>query len=296
MTTVLIFTVGLIAFLAVILVGLYIPAPIRTPQECTAETTEPDHQETSLQHLPPTQRRIAASLGEQQSVRQPLTAVVWGNGKIVGPKAPLLGQLWIPISWTLYLRPGQEFIWRAHFTWFRSTKMTGGDEWRNGRGRFLAGETRTENENMDRGEATALWLYSLAFTPAALFLDPRLGWEAIDEDNLLMRQPYGEETWEYHLHMQPHNGPITRIDTRRTASRDGQNIPYHLELAQHRSFGAWTLPGHVAAAWNDEPPFLHLHVAGVAYDLPIDETLRRGILNEDPAEPEPQADGEQSEG
>ncbi len=275
MQTILIFSLGLIVFIAFILLGLRIPAPIRPPQ---VEETSEVKNEPLAPHLP----TILYESGDNAIAPHPETAIVWGNGKIIGPKAPLLGQLWIPISWTLYLKPGHAFVWRASFTWFRSTKMSGGDEWRNGSGRFVMGDTKIENENMDRGEATMLWLYSLAFTPTALLFDPELTWETVNENCIFLRQPYKNETWEYKLAFSsPDERHLTRVDTHRTASRDGQSMPYHIELDQYHRYNTLEIPGRLTAAWNDEPPFLYLNIAGVIYNASIDAALRRGILDED---------------
>ncbi len=270
--TILAVAVGLTAVLIVI--GFNIPAKVRVP------VLSGEQQTLRKAELPadlpaPLLRYYRQVYGEVPYAQQSVAA--WGRGKFSVRKFPVIGNLWVPDGWTLHLVPGQAFVWRARFYWLRRMLLDGGDEYKQGHGRFLMGGQASEGENMDRSERVALWLYTLAVAPTAPLEHPGAQWQALDEHSVQVSLPYEDETLTFHLFFDPQTGSLARVETQRPASKSGILYRFQMFLSRYQKFeGGITLPSHFCMAWEDDI-FNHYDVLGVSFNAPVADVIQSGV-------------------
>ena len=252
------------------------------------EPTDPLKQESLDENLPATLKRFFQMVyGEKVSL--PVTATAWGNGRIVVREMGKLGPLWAPFRWSLYLVPGKEFVMRTTITWFGRRMLQGGDELRNGHGRFVMSKDELENANIDNSEWVMMWLYTIITAPAALISNPKITLEEVEENSVKVGVPFkGAEFWYFTLNFDTDSGELRTIHTYRPASRDGRKIAYLLSLDSYQPAGIGTLAGSIGAAWESSY-FQYNEMAGVRYNVDISEVMLAGAsekFSSPPYEPE----------
>ncbi len=292
------------------LLGFVIPAGLRKPFIEQEETLAPALPE----NLPaPVQRWLEAS---KMNASPGGNLAAWGLGKMTGPVLPLLGQLWLPLRWTLYLVPGQAFVWRTQITWWRRRFLSGGDRLYEGKGTFDMGANELEGEKLDASQFTPLWIYSLYLAPIQILQQPGLTWKDVSESSATLVVPFsgyqapaeenetpngdaadnveatGEEPTtqlqpaerDFILEFDPQNGQLKNITTRRTTARQGDAQPYYAtfssvekEYPDGSSGFTVRLPDGLDLGW-DKNPYQRLRLAGLAHGVSgVEEEITRGI-------------------
>jgi hypothetical protein len=209
----------------------------------------------------------------------PATVVAWGRGQIIARRFGRLGPLWAPFSWTIDLMPGKNFVMTTRITWWRRNYIRGGEEYREGKGRFTYGKNSVKNPHIDRSEQTLLWLYTILLAPTTILLEPDITCQKGEEDDsVCIRIPFSEEdTRSFVLHFDPETGQIARIDTFRTASRDGRLVPFKFVLEAPHSFGDDLIfPGRISVAW-EEDPYVQYEIKGVNFNVDVSTAMEEGI-------------------
>jgi hypothetical protein len=182
--------IGIVTVLAVGLLGFAIPAGLRKPLVEQEENVAPSLPED----LPPLVRRWLEGSGLDKTAGGNLAA--WGLGKLTGPTLPLIGQLWMPLRWTLHLQPGEAFVWRTQITWWRRRFISGGDMFYEGKGIFDMGANQLDGKNMDGSQFTPLWVYSLFLAPAVALNRPGLAWKDETENTVTLQVPFSVASLE----------------------------------------------------------------------------------------------------
>jgi hypothetical protein len=72
----------------------------------------------------------------------------------------------------------------------------------------------TEGVEIDQGANLGLWAESFWF-PAVLVTDPRVTWEAVDEETALARLPFGEEEQTFVVRFDPETGLVRFMEAMR---------------------------------------------------------------------------------
>jgi hypothetical protein len=276
--------IAVIALIAVPLlywVGFRFAPPPVAPE---LEPTDPLKQQPLDESVPaPIKRFLQMVYGEKAAI--PVTVTAWGNGRIIVRDMGRLGSLWAPFRWSLYLIPGKEFVMRTTITWFTRRMLQGGDELRNGHGRFVMSKDQLENANIDNSEWVMLWVYTLITAPAVLIKDPKITLEEVEENSIKVGVPYkGGDFWYFTLNFDTDTGELRTIHTYRPASRDGRKIPYQLSLDEYHPVGIGTLAGSIGAAWDGEY-FQYNEMAGVRYNVDVSEVMLEGASEKNPSPP-----------
>jgi hypothetical protein len=283
-----------VAYLIIFRIGFFFKPAEHKPE---LEPIDPPEMIPLPDSLPyPVRHYLQISFGEQ--VPLPTTAVAWGLGKRIGRSFGRLGPLWMPSHWALYLVPGKEFVYRLTVTWFGRRMLQGGDELRQGYGRFIMNKDRLENANINKSEWIMLWLYTIMAAPSAILADPRNTWEDVDDQTARLSVPYQDGTrWEFTLLFDSQTGQLTGVDTMRVASRDGKEIPYQIRMGEHAKLGAGVLPGTMKAAWENDFYIVN-NLSGVRYNVNISEVMEEGAsesVHLSPAAPKEEAAEEESQ-
>jgi hypothetical protein len=274
-----------VAYLIIFRIGFFFNPKVHKPE---LEPIEPPEMIPLPGDLPyPVHRYLQMNFGDQ--VPLPATVVAWGLGKRIGRNFGRLGPLWMPSHWALYLIPGKEFVYRLTVTWFGRKMLQGGDELRQGYGRFIMNKDRLENANINKSEWIMLWLYTIMAAPSAILADPANTWEAVDDQTARLSVPYKDgERWDFTLLFDSETGQLTGVDTMRVASRDGKKTPYQIRLGEHEKLGPGILPSFMKAAWDNDFYIMN-NLDGVRYNINIDEIMEQGAsesVHLPPAAPE----------
>jgi hypothetical protein len=212
-----------------------------------------------------------------KAILSPVSLVAWGRGQILVRNPKPLGAIWAPLTWRIDLIPGEAFVLETRVTWFTRTFLLGGDEYRNGIGRFVAGGTTLENENINFSERVMMWLYSFFLSPSCVMGN---GKEiSVTEDGNVEVNIQDEDgtTLSFKFIFNTLNGRISEIQTLRRTSRGGNDLPFHVLLSQYQPFGEGImLPGQLEAAWEDEY-YIRLQISDVIYNGDVTEAMENGI-------------------
>jgi len=205
------------------------------------------------------------------------SVVVYGQGQFRVRRLPLIGYLWAPLAWTLHILPGEAFVWQARIYWWRNLIVDGGEEYREGQGRFSMGKKTIEGETMNRSEQVVMWLYTLLYAPVAVLEFPGLLWTTEGEHSASLKIPAGEQFLSFRLDFDAHSGRLAQIETQRPASRSGEFFPYQVKIGAYRSVGNnLTLPTRFSVAWEKDE-YARYEVAGVSMNAPVDEVIAAGL-------------------
>lgn len=209
----------------------------------------------------------------------PLSLVAWGRGRILTAPFPLLGPVWVPVTWTLDLAPGDRFVFNIKLAWFGKFFIKGGDEFQNGHGRFSLGGSMLENENLDLSETTLLWIYSLWLTPFALIGNEQVTWQTGDDSTIPADIAFGDNSVRrFQMQLTPGDYQLGWINTTRTTSREGKELGFHASFKAHRAFdNHYNFPSQMSLNWEDEKAYLHLELIGLRYDVDIEESIQKGL-------------------
>lgn len=93
------------------------------------------------------------------------------------------------------------------------------------------------------------------WTPAAV-LDPAIAWRAVDEHAVTALLPYGGETHEVTLTVDP-TGALRKMTVPRWAATDhgGYELrPFGAEIHREATFDGWTVPSEVTAGYDHDGP------------------------------------------
>jgi hypothetical protein len=261
-----------VAYLIIFRIGFFFKPAEHKPE---LEPIDPPEMIPLPDDLPaPMRRYLQMCFGDE--VPLPTTAVAWGLGKRIGRSFGRLGPLWMPSYWALYLVPGREFVYRLTVTWFGRKMLQGGDELRQGYGRFIMNKDRLENTNINKSEWIMMWMYTILAAPSAILADAKNTWEAVDDESATLSVPYQDGSrWEFTLLFDSESGQLTGVDTMRVTSRDGKEIPYMIRMGDHTRLGAGNLPGFMKAAWENEFYIMN-NLSGVRYNINIEEVMEEG--------------------
>jgi hypothetical protein len=264
---------GLVASLVIGFIGLKFPAPLSWP---IGEPTGAVQREPVPDGLPVAVRRWLS--GGDHSIPAPASLVAWGRGSIVS-HLPLIGRIWLPLSWTLYLKPGSSFIMENRVTWFRRRMIHGGEEYRDGKGVYSLGREILNKPFLDETERALAWLYFLWLSPGSLFSLPTV---QVNEQNgaifVTLAQP-DKNVLIFNLEFSPDTGTLQTITTTRRGSGTGIEFPYVVTLSQPRPVGeSGTFPSHFVGEWDHEV-VIKLELVGLQLNQDISEAMQGGILD-----------------
>jgi uncharacterized protein DUF6544 len=182
-----------------------------------------------------------------------------GQGGIRQPVAGPFGY-WLPMTWSLHLVPGSDFVFLARARVAGIPLRSGGDELRDGRGRIRIGRRVIDGEGADRAQHTALWAWSLLFEPRFALERPGVMVEPAGRAAVRLAYPYRTETWECTLRFEAASGLLHRLEAHRDDAAMGRARRWSVEVERWTSGAGRTSPERLLTRW-DEVPALRMHVA-----------------------------------
>lgn len=273
LTILLYLLLGLAAFLVIGFIGLKFPAPLAWP---FGEPTENLEQSALPDGLPQTVRQWFS--GDSQTSPRPVSLVAWGRGWIAS-RLPIVGKVWLPLSWTLYLQPGSSFIMQTRITWFRQRFIRGGEEYRDGKGVYILGAEALQKPFMDETERALAWLYFLWLCPGSLIHLPQVHFQELPDTTRLIVEDAGLNPLTFQLAFDPQTHSLQTIQTTRKGSTSGIDYPYQATFSQPEAFEEMgLLPTRFTGEWDGDL-ILQLELIGLQPNQDITEAMQTGVVD-----------------
>lgn len=203
--------------------------------------------------------------------------VAWGSGRI-SSHLRVFGDVWLPLNWSLYLKPGLAYLWRVNITWYTRPFLRGGDFYQEGKGTYHMGKDVVESEFINLSQFTVLWLYTIVLTPYIFLSKLDFQWRIVDENTVWLTVPGQQRTCnDFKLTFNPVTGYLQQIETKRAASRDGTLLDFQSNVDYKKSTHKSTevLPT-INNAW-ESVTFLTLKISNHVYGVDVDQAFGEGI-------------------
>ena len=160
----------------------------------------------------------------------------------------------LPARFRFTYEAGQGYRHYIEATWFGLPIMKVNEWYWDGHGRLeLPILGVAEGPHTDQGANLGLWAES-AFLPAILLTDPRVRWQAVDEETALLIVPFGETEQQFVVRFDPQTGRQQLMEAIRYRDESSDKI---LWLAASESGETITAAGAVldavgTATWLDQ--------------------------------------------
>jgi hypothetical protein len=222
----------------------------------------------------PVRRHLLATAGAAPAAGSPAaglpaieTAVVWGRGRAC------IRDVWMPLRFKSWYRPGRAFYRRVEITWFQRPVLRGMEYLIDGLGVVQVGEREERGPTVDQSQTFALWAEAV-WTPAFLAGGPGR-WEPVDDTTARLVFPYqgGEESLL--AYFDPESGRMTHIlGSRFRAAQSTQKEPWRLDILAWKTFHDMEIPCQVSVAWGEAgAPWAYWNLDGVAYNVNVSDQL-----------------------
>jgi hypothetical protein len=175
-----------------------------------------------------------------------------GHGGIRQPIAGSLG-FWLPMTWSVHLVPGSEFVFLARVRLGGIPLRSGGEELRDGHGRFRRGRRFLEGRSIDRSHYALLWAWSLLLAPAFAIRRQGVVVERAGEDGVRLAFPYGAETWECGLRFDDETGLLRRLDMHRDDAATDRSRRWSAEVERWETRDGHPSPARLMTRWETTP-------------------------------------------
>jgi hypothetical protein len=263
---------AVVLLLAVGFIGFKIPAPLHQPPETppgpVTLISPPDS-------LPPAARRWLFHDSNQAPAAA--NVVAWGRGWIES-RMRFIGTIWLPLSWTLYLVPGDSYVIMNRVTWFNRSFSRGGEEFRNRKGGFRFGKEVNQDPNLDETQRALAWFYSIWLSPASLIgkKDVEFCKDEKDPAGIIVKRSFRAAT-DMHLTFDPEIGLIQTMTSTRMGSKKGKDLSFIATFSQPRSFDLLgKIPTRFTASWDNDL-YLKLELAGIRFNQEISDVMQAGL-------------------
>lgn len=245
--------VGLAGFAAA---GLTV-APRRFPPAPGARATPPDV--PLPDGLPaPVARFFRGRFGDRVPLVE--TVVVTGHGTVRLTTGWL--DMPLPVRFRFTQVAGRSYRHYIEVTLFGLPVGRVNEWFVNGSGRAeVFGKVQAAGPKWDQGANLGLWIEAFAWFPSVLVTDPRLHWEAVDDETAIVVVPFGATHERVLVRFDPADGDIAYWEMMRYANGRGDKRLY--------VNGVW---------FDDGRPWASFRVDDIALNVPVDTSLgARGL-------------------
>jgi hypothetical protein len=171
---------------------------------------------------------------------------------------------------------GQGYRHYIEVTWFGIPIMKVNEWYLDGNGRLEIPVGTIEGPKTNQGANLGLWAES-ANLPAIWLTDPRVRWEAVDDETTLLIIPFGEEEEQFVVRFDPENGRLRAMEAMRYRDEDSDKILWLAETLPSDTIEAAgaALETVGAATWQDQgKPWATFTTEEIVYNVDVADYIR----------------------
>lgn len=258
--------IGLVVLVGIIWLGLRIkPKPfVSYPEQTPVLQTVP-----LPEGLPaPVERYFRQLYGDEIPVIT--SAVVSGRAQI----APFGFNL--PARFRFIHEAGQGYRHYIEATWFGIPIMKVNEWYLDGHGRLQLPIGTVEGPHTNQGANLGLWAESVNL-PAIWLTDPRVRWEAVDDETALLIVPFGEAEEQFVMRFDPQTGQLRQMETMRYRDETSDKILWLAATLSSETIeaGGAALETVGAATWQDQgKPWATFATEEIVYNVNVTDYIR----------------------
>jgi hypothetical protein len=245
------------------------------PFEAYPEASQPAETVPLPEGLPtPVERYYRAAYGDEIPVVH--SVVITGRGEM----RPF--GLWLPARYRFTHDAGQGYRHYIEATWFRIPIMKVNERYVDGEALMELPWMKDEGDKLDQAANIGMWAELAASAPAVFLTDPRVSWQAVDDETAILIVPFGDDATDtFVVRFDPATDQITSLEAMRY--HDSKSPVKVLWIASYQEgsapIGDAGVPKTGLATWLDQgKPWAYFTAEDIRINVDVDEYLRaRGL-------------------
>jgi hypothetical protein len=222
----------------------------------------------------PVERYYRAAYGDEIPVVR--SVVITGRGEM----RPF--GLWLPARYRFTHDAGESYRHYIEATWFRLPVMKVNERYVDGKALMELPWMKDEGDKLDQAANIGMWAELAASAPAVFLTDPRVSWQAVDDETAILVVPLGDDaTDSFVVRFDPETAQIASLEAMRY--RDSKSAQKVLWIASYvedsEPIGEAGVPATGAATWLDQgKPWAYFTAEDIRVNVDVDEYVRaRGL-------------------
>jgi len=190
--------------------------------------------------------------------------------------------LWLPARYRFTHDAGQGYRHYIEATWFRLPIMKIDESYIDGKALMELPWTTDEGEKLDQAANIGMWAELAASAPSVFLTDPRVRWQAVDDETAILVVPLGDDATDtFVVRFDPETDQITSLEAMRY--HDSKSPAKVLWVAAYEEgsepIGDAGVPATGMTTWLDQgKPWAYFTAEDIRINVDVDEYLRaRGL-------------------
>jgi len=189
-----------------------------------------------------------------------------------------VGGLKIPARFRFYHQAGQDYRHYFEMTWFGQKFGVGNEHYLDGMSRLsLPMGLSDQGPQVDQAANLSLWA-EYAWLPSLWVTDPRVRWEAVDDETALLVVPFGDGEQIFVAHFDPESGRLRLLESMRYKdSKSAAKTLWINESSNWTDIGGYQIPATGAVTWFDQgKPWAVFTVEDIEVNVDVSQAIREG--------------------
>jgi hypothetical protein len=187
------------------------------------------------------------------------------------------GPWYLPARFRFIHNVGHDYRHYFEATWFGIPILKVNEGYVDGKSFFEAPliGSQADHPKLSQGANLALWTETSMF-PAALVLDPRVTWQAVDADTSILNVPFEGETESIVVRFDPDTGLVTTMEVMRYRSTtDAKKTLWLPSSDEYATIDGVTMSVTGSATWFDQKyAWASFHTEDVVFNADFGDYLR----------------------